>query len=59
MLGNTHTGASASAGVLGTPTLIGLNHYFLEIFHALTCGKIALNVSLTADPNTVLVAKSS
>ena len=24
---------------------VELNHYFLEIFHALTCGKIALNVA--------------
>ena len=24
---------------------VALNHYFLEIFHALTCGKIALNVA--------------
>ena len=26
---------------------VALNHYFLEIFHALTCGKIALNVAFT------------
>ena len=26
---------------------VELNHYFLEIFHALTCGKIALNVAFT------------
>ena len=26
---------------------MALNHYFLEIFHALTCGKIALNVAFT------------